>query len=77
MDPLEGLATVTRSQGMMGSRAEPGHWELLWEVGPPATRVQRELTTAATEIANHRDSYPLLPGVASAVALCGSVGKGG
>ena len=41
VDPLEGLATVTRSQGMMGSRAEPGHWELLWEVGPPATRVQR------------------------------------
>ena len=35
VDSLEGLATVTRSQGMMGSRAEPGHWELLWEVGPP------------------------------------------
>lgn len=44
VDPLEGLAYRAHSDqiSMMGSRAEPGHWELLWEVGPPpTTRVQR------------------------------------
>ena len=39
--------TVTRPPGMMGSRAEPGHWDLWWEVSHPPQG------TVCPQIADH------------------------